>query len=355
MNMKRVLYFFHSPRREVYRAIMRGEEKNDGKLLGMKRLAKYSYKADLRELEDYLPKNVARWVYRHILNVYAVHLPLFFCMFGYDVVFSATAFSNLLLKALLGIRRPHWVIFDFGLDGLLGDGKTLKQRALRYAIAQGADGIVCLSNGEAEALRARFPAKAARIIVVPHGVATEYFTPRPSVPEERSIFSPGRDIGRDFATLFAATAGLEVPVLITAPQSHLTNLLPLPPFVTQRNLSNEEMLDAYARAAIVVLPITLLNHSNDASGCSTLIEALSMGRAVIATHTKTMEGYIEDGVNGVLVPPEDPEALRRAIESLLADPARRTALGQRARERAERELAADRFAEALARFFDSLG
>jgi glycosyltransferase involved in cell wall biosynthesis len=40
---------------------------------------------------------------------------------------------------------------------------------------------------------------------------------------------------------------------------------------------------------------------------------------------------VEDGVTGVLVPPRDAEALRAAIESLLADPARRRRIGDAAR------------------------
>jgi glycosyltransferase involved in cell wall biosynthesis len=60
------------------------------------------------------------------------------------------------------------------------------------------------------------------------------------------------------------------------------------------------------------------------------VEAMTQGRAVIATnHGGTVE-LIEEGVTGLLVPPSDPEALALAIERLLADPELRERIGKAA-------------------------
>jgi glycosyltransferase involved in cell wall biosynthesis len=60
------------------------------------------------------------------------------------------------------------------------------------------------------------------------------------------------------------------------------------------------------------------------------VEAMTQGRAVIATnHGGTLE-LIEDGVTGILVPPSDPKALAAAIELLLADRPLREKMGQAA-------------------------
>jgi glycosyltransferase involved in cell wall biosynthesis len=60
------------------------------------------------------------------------------------------------------------------------------------------------------------------------------------------------------------------------------------------------------------------------------VEAMTQGRAVIATnHGGTVE-LIEDGVTGILVPPADPRSLAEAIELLLADPPLRERMGQAA-------------------------
>jgi len=60
------------------------------------------------------------------------------------------------------------------------------------------------------------------------------------------------------------------------------------------------------------------------------VEAMTQGRAVIATnHGGTCE-LIQDGVTGLLVPPSDPKALAAAIDLLLADPVLRERMGKAA-------------------------
>jgi glycosyltransferase involved in cell wall biosynthesis len=69
-----------------------------------------------------------------------------------------------------------------------------------------------------------------------------------------------------------------------------------------------------------------------------LREALASGCAVVAGDTAPVREFIEDGVNGALVPCLDPAAVAGRITDLLADASQRNALGQAARARAEREM-----------------
>jgi glycosyltransferase involved in cell wall biosynthesis len=62
-----------------------------------------------------------------------------------------------------------------------------------------------------------------------------------------------------------------------------------------------------------------LQETDFQAGITTILEAMSMGRAVVCTQTTGQTDTLVDGVTGVYVPPRDPTALRSVIERLLAD------------------------------------
>jgi glycosyltransferase involved in cell wall biosynthesis len=64
------------------------------------------------------------------------------------------------------------------------------------------------------------------------------------------------------------------------------------------------------------------------------LEAMACGVPVVASAVGGLVDTVIDGVTGVHVPPRDVDALARAIRELLADPARRCALGEAGRLRA---------------------
>lgn len=68
-----------------------------------------------------------------------------------------------------------------------------------------------------------------------------------------------------------------------------------------------------------------------------LCQAMACGVAVIATNCPSgPEDIVRHGVDGLLVPPEDTEALSSALETCMADAGKRAALGARGREIMER-------------------
>jgi N-acetyl-alpha-D-glucosaminyl L-malate synthase BshA len=81
--------------------------------------------------------------------------------------------------------------------------------------------------------------------------------------------------------------------------------------------------------------------SENESFCLSLLETMCFGRASVATAVGGTPEVAENGVSGVLVPPGDAEAVARAIESLLADPARRATIGKAAQIRAKERFSAD--------------
>ncbi len=72
-----------------------------------------------------------------------------------------------------------------------------------------------------------------------------------------------------------------------------------------------------------------------------ILEAQAAGLPVVAGATRGVPDVVRDGHSALLAPPDEPEALARALDTLLADPVLRAALGESARRfvASERTLA----------------
>jgi len=75
-----------------------------------------------------------------------------------------------------------------------------------------------------------------------------------------------------------------------------------------------------------------------------ILEAMAAGLPVVATAVSGNPEAVEDGVTGLLVPPESATALADALIKLLADPERRRAMGEAARARVAERFSIDRIA-----------
>jgi mannosyltransferase len=86
----------------------------------------------------------------------------------------------------------------------------------------------------------------------------------------------------------------------------------------------------------------------------TLIEAMSVGAALVATRAGAAEIAVEDGVTGVLVPTDDSAALARALEPLMRDPTAAETMGKRARQRVLDRFSLDVEAAGIAAVYRTL-
>jgi mannosyltransferase len=101
------------------------------------------------------------------------------------------------------------------------------------------------------------------------------------------------------------------------------------------------------------LTIYVFSSRNEGFGL-TLIEAMAAGSALVASRAGAAELVVEDGVNGVLTPPGDVEALVRALEPLMRDPNSAAEMGARARARAVEKFSLDVEANGIAEVYRAL-
>ncbi len=84
------------------------------------------------------------------------------------------------------------------------------------------------------------------------------------------------------------------------------------------------------------------------------LEAMAAGRPVVGSRVGAIPEMVVEGETGVLVPAQDPDALAKALEPLIASPEQRQRLGRVARERAKRTFSLGVHAARLQAVYDSL-
>ena len=112
-------------------------------------------------------------------------------------------------------------------------------------------------------------------------------------------------------------------------------------------VTRDELVRRYESCDTLVLP-SLGSVQGDVEGLGIpAIEALGFGKPVIASASGGVTDIVQDGINGLLVPPGDPEALSRAIDSLESDRPRARALGAAGRTHVQRQFGWAAIIEAL--------
>ena len=110
--------------------------------------------------------------------------------------------------------------------------------------------------------------------------------------------------------------------------------------------TRDDIADIMQMLDVFVLP------SKNEGISNTILEALASGLPVIATAVGGNLELVEDGVNGMLVKPGDPEDMAQALLKYLREPARIAEEGGQARRHAEQRFGIPAMAEAYAAVYD---
>jgi glycosyltransferase involved in cell wall biosynthesis len=200
-------------------------------------------------------------------------------------------------------------------------------------LARLAEAIVVNSSATAARLR-RIPGAAAKLTIVPNGVDPTRFAPGPA--DARLVDSLGLDPAVPVVGYFGRLErGKGVDVLVDA-ATRLHAKLPATAFLFVGEGPLREALTA--RAATAGLPACFVGQRDDVAAllrlCAVvvlpsrqeafgriLIEAMAAGVPVVASAVGGIPEVCVDGVTGLLVPPEDADALAVAIALTLTDQA----------------------------------
>ena len=188
------------------------------------------------------------------------------------------------------------------------------------------------------------------LALIPFHADDRFYRPLAAPVNPNQICSAGLE-WRDYPTLIEAVADmpdLSVRLAAAAPWSKhedQTAGRSLPPNVDARRYDYAALRALYAESSFVVVP---LRETDFQAGVTTILEAMAMGKAVIATRTTGQTDVITDGENGLVVAPGDVAGWRAAITRLRSDHALRERLGRNARRWVEENAALDRWAARLA-------
>ena len=348
-SQPKVLYLFAGERQWMVDLWHRGKFA-DSQFVGLNHLHKFGVRAHFMETD--LMNRLRK------INFNLAQLPVLFRLRRYDVVFAASnLFFVFLAKDVLRMKKPRFVFYNtFFTNALKRNTSGIYAWMIRRAI-RSIDVIWCPSTAQK-----RFLEKEGfdpnRIVFIPNGVDAHFF--KPSDPDldraHRYIFAMGKDMGRDYKTLIDAVARLDIKTRIIASPRNLSHIDTSPANVNvSYDVPQDETRAYYRNALFVVMPTHGEDHK-DASDCSgqyVLLESMASGKAVIATERSTLKDYIVNEENAVVVPAQDPAALRTAIAILLRSPEQITRLERAARKSVEDDNTTEKLAESLSVIFKS--
>jgi D-inositol-3-phosphate glycosyltransferase len=229
--------------------------------------------------------------------------------------------------------------------------------AAEARIARDCARVVATATEEVDELVA-LGAEAGDVVVVPCGVDVDHFRPdgelargmwpQPPTGEWRyRLLSLGRMVPRkgvdDIVRALAAVPDASLVIAGGPAREHLDDdaeharLLAL-----ARSAGVADRVSFVGRVSRAEAPALI--RSADVVVCAPWyepfgivpLEAMACGRPVVGTAVGGLRDTVVDGETGVLVAPQEPDALAAALRELLPDPDRREAMGRHAADRARR-------------------
>jgi len=266
---------------------------------------------------------------------------------SYDLVVAwegKNGFPYAFLRSLVGKKSPPLIILAFNIRGVVSHFPSLVRFGLRSVSR-----VVVFTPSEVERYQQLLSLTPDKISYCPHGWydPMRWYDPQKVqksdalVDAGKFILASGRSY-RDYETLARAVDGTDVNVKVSGRPFNLAGVDFPKNMETTGWLTNRELQHYLYDTNFYVVPLQRIAH---AGGDSSLLQAMSFGKAIVATRAPSTEAYIQHGETGLLVEPNDVEGMRQAILHLWRNPEEATRMGKEARQRFEENHTIDKLAQ----------
>lgn len=260
---------------------------------------------------------------------------------SFDIVHVHNPFSGLLPIYIIEFSKSINIatFHNYGTRLYRLGGKQLAMPSFRKL-----NGLIAVSEPARDYVSQHFPGKYE---IIPNGIAVEEFSqgvePIKTLKDGmiNLLFLGRLEKRKGLKYLLTAYAKLKwdwpnLRLLIVGPGKPDEESYRI---ISERNLSDVVLVGPvsdkdraryYASADIYCSPAT----GGESFGM-VLLEAMAATKPIVATSIPGFSSVMTDGIQGMLVPPKDPESLATSISKLLSDPKLRHQLAQNGREHVE--------------------
>ena len=275
--------------------------------------------------------SLGRWLDRNSDSSSAVlkALKLLIHQADYDAVVTGDLRAGQIfgfLRTVLRMHRPTHVQLEITLDEEKDTFLWKLKRGFQRLAFASTDLVVASALGEIDIYTRRLSIPRERFRFVPFH--TNVVNPGPVGGEQGYAFSAGRS-GRDYEVLARAAHDAKLELVVVGDGASLRGVTFPPSTRVLLDQPYDRYLELLHGCDFVIVPLVDLPRS---TGQVVILEAMAIGKPVIATETIGTVDYIQSGENGLLVPPGDAKALATAMRRLSKDSELRAHLRERGLE-----------------------
>ncbi len=236
------------------------------------------------------------------------------------------------------------------------------------AIVRLATDIICVSDRARDSIQRRYPKIDDKLVTIRNGIRVDRVTSHQDTRAIREELSLREDapVICHIANMYARKAQDQLLQAFSltkrsVPNSKLLMVGGGPLEIELRSLAKALRIDNDVIFAGVRSDVPELLAAADVFALSshheglpiTILEAMAAGLPVVTTDVGGCAEAVQDGITGLVVPPNSPKLLAKAVMRILGDPSMGGRMGAAGRDRVVKHFSVDRFVEQHEQFYEN--